>query len=123
MTSTERDDVAEESTLTLDSWLEAGQPRNSTVLLNGDDELEQHYAALAEQPRLIISFPTFMDGRGFSHGRKLRQHGFAGQLLADGDVLRDQEEFLRRCGFDGLLGEAPGGIPDFNGFSVRYQAG
>lgn len=108
--------------LTLGEWIEKGKPQGSVVALQAEDELDAHYAELTRQQRLIVVFPGFMDGRGFSHGRKLRQAGFTGELLADGDILKDQWEFLQRCGFSALLGSASGGDPQFPGFTVRYQA-
>ena len=108
--------------LSLEAWLEAEQPDTATVVLRTDEDVEEHYSALIRQPRLIIEFAAFTDGRGFSHARKLRQLGFDGKLLASGDVLSDQLEFLRSCGFDEILGTAGGGAPEFPGFTVRYQA-
>lgn len=50
---------------------------------------------------VAIDFPKFRDGRGFSTARLLRErHGFAGELRAVGNVLRDQFAFMDRCGFD-----------------------
>ena len=50
---------------------------------------------------VAIEFPTFRDGRGYSTARLLRERwGFAGELRAVGNVLRDQLLFLDRCGFD-----------------------
>lgn len=58
----------------------------------------------ADYPRLAlvaINFPKFVDGRGYSMGRKIREEfGFAGELRATGDVLFDQLQLLARCGFD-----------------------
>jgi uncharacterized protein (DUF934 family) len=50
---------------------------------------------------VAIEFPTFRDGRGYSTARLLRERwGFAGELRAVGNVLRDQLLFMHRCGFD-----------------------
>ncbi len=53
-------------------------------------------------PRLalvVVEFPTFRDGRGFSLARALRErHGFAGEVRARGHLLPDQYLFLVRCG-------------------------
>jgi uncharacterized protein (DUF934 family) len=114
--------AAEPETLPFADWLQAGQPHAAQIILRADDEhVAAHYEALALQPRLVIEFPSFMDGRGFSHARKIRQAGHRGELLAAGDLLSDQLEFLRRCGFDGLEVQGSGGEPRFNGFTVRYQ--
>lgn len=48
-----------------------------------------------------LYFPAFMDGRGFSQGRLLRErYGFKGELRAGGQFIRDQLCYLRRCGFN-----------------------
>lgn len=48
-----------------------------------------------------LVFPVFKDGRAFSQARLLReQYGFAGELRATGQVLRDQFLFMLRAGFD-----------------------
>ena len=51
-------------------------------------------------PIIAVQFPVFTDGRGYSHGKMLRDRlGYTGELRATGDVLRDQIYFLSRCGF------------------------
>jgi uncharacterized protein (DUF934 family) len=48
-----------------------------------------------------LEFPKFRDGRGYSWARILRQRlGFAGEIRAVGDVLRDQWLFMSRVGVD-----------------------
>jgi uncharacterized protein (DUF934 family) len=50
---------------------------------------------------IALSFPKYTDGRAYSVARMLREtHGFAGELRAVGNVLRDQIELMRRCGFN-----------------------
>ena len=50
---------------------------------------------------IALSFPKYTDGRAYSVARILREnHGFSGELRAVGNVLRDQIEFMRRCGFE-----------------------
>lgn len=65
-------------------------------------ELATEVGADAAALELIaIEFPTFRDGRGYSTARLLRERwGFAGELRAVGNVLRDQILFMHRCGFD-----------------------
>lgn len=56
---------------------------------------------LARFALIVLSFPKFTDGRGYSQARVLRtQLGYGGELRADGEVLRDQLLFMKRCGFD-----------------------
>ncbi|MFM7344248.1 MAG: DUF934 domain-containing protein [Tagaea sp.] len=60
---------------------------------------------------IALRFPRYADGRPYSMARCLRErHGFAGELRATGDVLRDQIGFLIRAGFDTLDIAHPGTI-------------
>jgi uncharacterized protein (DUF934 family) len=67
-------------------------------------ELAKEIGEDARQLGLIaLEFPTFRDGRAYSTARLLRErYGFAGELRAVGDVLRDQFLFMHRCGFDAV---------------------
>jgi uncharacterized protein (DUF934 family) len=50
---------------------------------------------------IVLSFPTFKDGRAYTQARVLREQlGFRGELRATGEVLRDQFAFMVRAGFD-----------------------
>lgn len=50
---------------------------------------------------VALEFPRFNDGRAFSQARQLRErYGYAGELRATGQVLRDQLLFMARRGFD-----------------------
>ena len=67
----------------------------------------QSPALIAEDlPRfavVVLDFPVFKDGRPFSYARLLRdRYGFTGEVRATGHVLRDQYQFLHRCGVDAL---------------------
>ena len=56
---------------------------------------------LAQVALIVIAFPKFVDGRGYSMGRLLRsRHGYEGEMRATGDVLFDEMQFMARCGFD-----------------------
>ena len=92
--------------LTLEEWITAGRPAQVAVRLAGDADLDDHYAELTRARELVIEMPAFVDGRAFSHARKLRAAGFTGDLLAAGDVLPDQWQFLQRVGFTGLVDKA-----------------
>lgn len=109
--------------LTLGEWHALGCPADRALDLSCDDALDNHYASLADARLIVIEFPAFTDGRGYSHARRLRAHGFGGELLAAGDVLPDQWSFLERCGFtdfkDATLRRAASVRP---GFRHGYQA-
>lgn len=52
---------------------------------------------------IAVNFPKFTDGRGYSSATLLRTRlGYTGELRAIGVVLRDQFNYLTRCGFDAL---------------------
>lgn len=71
------------------------------VLLGPDDDPEAVLPYLDRLPLIAVNFPAFSDGRGYSTGQLLRsRYGFAGELRAVGDILRDQLYFLERCGFN-----------------------
>lgn len=73
-------------------WLDSFEEPETLVANVGDINA---FAVIA------INFPKFIDGRGFSVGRLLRErYGFRNELRAIGDVLRDQLFFYKRCGFD-----------------------
>lgn len=107
-----------------DALLERGEigvwlkPADDPDLLAGD---------CRSLPLIAIDFPQFTDGRGYSIARILREkHGFADELRAIGDVLRDQLYYLRQCGFNAFAVRADGDLADaLNGltdFSDNYQA-
>jgi uncharacterized protein (DUF934 family) len=69
--------------------------------INGDEEIEGIAQSIVTAPVIAINFPKFVDGRGFSVARLLRdRYGFKGELRAVGQIIRDQLFFLKRCGFN-----------------------
>lgn len=101
------------------------------VWLAGDEDPAALEADIDRVPVIAVDFPRFSDGRGYSIAALLRsRHRFSGELRAVGDVLRDQFNYLTRCGFDVLqpaegrytdaqLAEAIASIDDF---TEPYQA-
>lgn len=98
------------------------------IWLDSDAELEDLGEDVNKFAVIAINFPAFMDGRGFSLGRLVRErYGFHGELRAIGNPIRDQIFFLHRCGFNGFdlrdgsdLKEA---LAAFNEFESPYQSG
>jgi uncharacterized protein (DUF934 family) len=79
-----------------------------------------HFALIA------VDFPKFADGRGYSIAYNLRaRHGYAGELRAIGDVLRDQLFYMQRVGFDAFAVREDKNIHDalkgLTDFSEAYQ--
>lgn len=97
------------------------------VWFDSHDEPELLAGKVTELPLIAVNFPRFVDGRGYSIARLLRERfGYAGELRAVGDVLLDQLQFMKRCGFDSYVLRADKDISKaarcLNFFSQGYQA-
>lgn len=110
-----------------DGLLASRDAARTGIWLAPDDEPGDVAGELARVSLLAVDFPVFRDGRGFSTAYLLRtRYGWKGQLRAIGDVLRDQLNFMKRCGFDAFAVRADKNIEDalkgFSEFTVTYQA-
>ena len=103
----------------------------SGVWLTGDEDPADLADDLAALPVIGVNFPRFADGRGYSIATLLRsRYGYTGELRAIGDVLRDQFNYLARCGFDALQPaegrytreQLEAALAGFDDFSEPYQA-
>ncbi|MBV9971442.1 MAG: DUF934 domain-containing protein [Xanthobacteraceae bacterium] len=82
-------------------------------------ELEPYLDRLAA---IVLAFPKFQDGRGYSQARQLRErYRFAGELRAAGQILRDQFLFLIRAGFDALEVKKAADAEVFAATLARYS--
>ncbi|WP_339869715.1 DUF934 domain-containing protein [Pseudohongiella nitratireducens] len=64
-------------------------------------QLAESVADINTIPMIALFFPVFSDGRNYSNARELRTTlGFDGDILAAGDVLRDQVFYMHRCGIN-----------------------
>ncbi|MBI1391595.1 MAG: DUF934 domain-containing protein [Alphaproteobacteria bacterium] len=82
----------------------AARDESVAVIIGNDADLvamtEILRARLRSVDAVILQFPDFRDGRAYSQARLLRQRiGFEGDIIARGDVLRDQALLMARCGF------------------------
>lgn len=96
------------------------------VWISPDDDFESSIETIKGMRLIAVDFPTFRDGRGYSIATLLRtRYGWTGELRAVGDVLRDQLNYMRRCGFDAFSVRADKDIHDalksFSHYTVRYQ--
>jgi uncharacterized protein (DUF934 family) len=96
------------------------------VALANTDLVEALASDTARLDLVTLHFPKFSDGRAYSQARLLRGRlGYAGELRATGNVLRDQLPFLLRCGFDSFESEQQGFAEALTKartvFSVVYQ--
>lgn len=118
---------AKQEILPFSAWIGIGAAsRPQATWISPDDDFEQHVEQLGELELIAVDFPSFRDGRGYSIGYLLRtRYGWKGELRAIGDVLRDQLNYLRRCGFDAFAVRADKNIDDalkgFSRYSVQYQ--
>lgn len=81
----------------------------SGVFLSPEDNVELLAEHLHRIQLIVIGFPKYTDGRGYSQARMLReQFHFAGELRASGDIRPDQLLFMARAGIDAFeFVEAP----------------
>lgn len=84
-------------------------------------------AGILRAPVIVLEFPSFGDGRGYSQARQLRDAlGYRGDLRATGAaVVRDQLLGMLRCGINSFLLRA-GQVPEeclaaLKEFSLAYQ--
>jgi uncharacterized protein (DUF934 family) len=75
---------------------------------------------------IAIELPAFTDGRVYTTARLLRhRYRYRGELRATGNVLRDQLQYLERCGFDAFeldgRHDPDNALSGFEDFSVKYQ--
>ncbi len=53
---------------------------------------------------VVVTFPKFRDGRGFTAARALRErYGYKGDIRAIGHILPDQFAALVQCGFSSVV--------------------
>jgi uncharacterized protein (DUF934 family) len=115
-----RDDGAsEEPAVTLDSFFD--QSNATAVRLEDGEDARQLIPYLDRLAMIEIGFSAFGDGRGYSAARILREHGYSGELRAQGDVLVDQLAFMRRCGFDSFAPEKPINAADAKKALARWE--
>ena len=99
---------------------------NIGVIIDGNAEIEEIIQPLLSLPLIAINFPKFVDGRGFSSARLLRErYNYHGEIRAVGGFIRDQLYLLNRCGFNAFkfddasdLNESVKSLEDF---SETYQ--
>lgn len=119
--------------LPLSYWLEnqaSLQPFRGTVgiWIESDEEIEDLETIPPEVPVVAINFPKFVDGRGFSTARLIRErYQYQGELRAIGHFIRDQLFYLKRCGVNAFQFDDEMNLDaakqSLNDFSDAYQAG
>jgi uncharacterized protein (DUF934 family) len=112
--------------LTLEQWQQLDDKTGSAVQLEPGEDANALAACLAQIKLIVINFPVFTDGRGFSYARQLRDQGYTGELRAAGHFIRDQLTYLSRCGFDAFQmadeNDLEAALDSMGDFSEFYQA-
>ncbi|QFU75984.1 DUF934 domain-containing protein [Halioglobus maricola] len=112
--------------LDLEQWLDCEERASRAVILEPGETLAPLLEHLNEIPLVMVNFPTFMDGRGFSYARELRDRGYTGEVRAVGHFIRDQLTYLGRCGFDAFQFDDESllepSLESLSDFSEYYQA-
>jgi uncharacterized protein (DUF934 family) len=125
------DIVSGDITVSFARWVEqkdvlAAQKGRLGIRVSGEDNLEDIVADLDKFALVVVLFPAFTDGRGYSKARLLRdRYGYEGEIRAHGDVLHDQLYYMTQCGINSFelansnrLTEA---LAAFDDFSENYQ--
>ena len=120
------EDTRSAAPCTLADWVALPDKSHSAVQLEPGDDLSLLLDHLDSIDLVAINFPGFMDGRGFTYARELRERGFTGEIRAVGHFIRDQLTYLARVGVNAFepageldLDEAIASLADFSEF---YQA-
>ncbi len=116
---------------TLEQWQLARTKLDLTgircgLMLDADVDLSDFVEDLPEFSVVVIDFPHFNDGRGFSLGAQLREHyRYKGEMRAAGYLLVDQLNYLQRCGFDSFSFrndvDPDTAVSALGDFSISYQ--
>jgi len=111
--------------LPLKVWLEHGKPEQAGVLLDPEDDPTTLADSITSVPLIALQFHSFRDGRAYSQAFLLRERmGFAGELRAAGEVLRDQLAHMRHCGFTSFAvredKSAEDALKGLTGFDMIY---
>lgn len=103
-----------------DALISAGRPVGVRIL--PDEAVEDLAYDLPRLALVAVVFPKYGDGRGYSAAALLRQRfGYAGEVRAVGDVLREQAAFMVRCGMDAFVPADGSTAEDWAAAAGRYR--
>jgi uncharacterized protein (DUF934 family) len=122
----ESDAPAQGQIASLEQWLALPDKSGSAVQVEPGQAPTPLFDFLDSMTLVVVNFPIFSDGRGFSYARELRERGYRGELRASGHFIRDQLTYLQRCGFNAFQmadeTELEAALESLNDFSEHYQA-
>ena len=74
--------------------------RKVGVRIEPNEQVEEIVRDLPRLAVVALAFPKYLQGQAYSSAAVLRERGFAGEVRAVGDVLREQARFMVRAGID-----------------------
>jgi uncharacterized protein (DUF934 family) len=103
-----------------DALIGAGRPVG--VRVQPDEAVEDLAYDLPRLALVALVFPKYSDGRAYSSATLLRQRlGYAGEVRAVGDVLREQAGFMVRCGIDAFAPSDGSTAEDWAAAAGRFR--
>lgn len=95
--------------VSMEHWLSLHKQNKTVpagVKLSPADKTNAIIPHLSSLNLICIDFPTYTDGRGYSHARLLRKrYKYNGELRAVGDIRADQMLFMSRLGINAFEGD------------------
>ncbi|GAA4406785.1 oxidoreductase [Advenella faeciporci] len=87
--------------IALERWAEIETlPVRKGIWLSPDNNVADIARLLPDAELVLIDFPKFRDGRGFTQAKLIRErYRFKGDIRAGGHVLPDQFSSMITCGF------------------------
>ncbi|MDP3175529.1 MAG: DUF934 domain-containing protein [Phenylobacterium sp.] len=96
--------------------------RSVGVRLEPAEEVEALAYDLPRIALVALAFPKYRDGRAYTSARLLRERcGYKGEVRAVGEVLREQAQFMVRCGIDAFAPADGSSAEEWEQASRRFR--
>jgi uncharacterized protein (DUF934 family) len=96
--------------------------RSVGVRIESTEAVEDIAADLPRIAAVALVFPKYRQGQNYSSAMILRQRfGYAGEIRAVGEVLREQARFMIRCGIDAFEPADASQAADITHVANRYR--
>jgi uncharacterized protein (DUF934 family) len=95
--------------------------RKVGVRIEPSEQVEEIVRDLPRLSVVAVAFPKYLQGQAYSSAAMLRERGFAGEIRAVGDVLREQARFMVRCGVDAFEPADGSSAEDWTHVVTRFR--
>lgn len=95
--------------------------RKIGVRIEPNEDVEELLSDLPRISVVAVVFPKFLHGQGYSSAAILRERGYAGEIRAVGDVLREQARFMVRVGVDAFEPADGSSASDWTHVVTRFR--